>query len=114
MAVPLCARAARLRPRGAKGTGTSEPADQTPRLKGAPRSGTELHKRSAEASRVEPAAGPVILTHRRGRCGPPGGSALRARCEEEETHVQAAQPGNARRAGALPEAGAQHLTPRGA
>src|ERR1019366_7025277 len=71
MAVPLCLRAARLRPRGAKGTGTSEPRDQTPRrlseAGGAPRSGAELHERREEASRVDPEAGPVILTHMRGR-----------------------------------------------
>ena len=64
-------RAARLRPRGAKGTGTIEPRDQTPRhlskAGGAPRSGAELHKQSAEASRVDPEAGPVILAHMRGR-----------------------------------------------
>jgi hypothetical protein len=39
------------------------------RLEGsnAPRSGAELHKQSAEASRVDPEAGPVILAHMRGR-----------------------------------------------
>jgi len=34
--------------------------DQTPRVS-APRSGAELHKRSAEASRVDPEAGPVTV-----------------------------------------------------
>jgi len=58
MAVPLVSRAARLRPRGGKGTGTIEPNDQTPRLC-APLRGAELHKRSAEASRVDREAGPV-------------------------------------------------------
>jgi len=63
MAVPLVSRAARLRPRGGKGTGTIEPNDRTPRrltgAGGAPQSGAELHKRSAEASRVDREAGPV-------------------------------------------------------
>ncbi|HEY8033013.1 MAG TPA: hypothetical protein VIF02_11720 [Methylocella sp.] len=62
MAVPLVLRAARLRPRVGKGTGTIETNNQTPRPtspRGAPQGGVELHKRSAEASRVDREAGPV-------------------------------------------------------
>ena len=50
-----------------KGTGIIELTDQTPRFKSAPQSGPELHQRSAEASRVDPTAGSVTLTHLRAR-----------------------------------------------
>ena len=46
MAVPLCLRAARLRPRGAKGAVTREPRGQAPRLKARRKAG-ELHNHRA-------------------------------------------------------------------
>jgi hypothetical protein len=42
-----------------RGTGTRVPGDQTPRPKGAPQGGAKLHKRSAEASRVDREVGPA-------------------------------------------------------